>query len=348
MRASYFKHSLKFLIPSGTSRGVLSEKESWFIIIKEENKIGIGECSIIKGLSPDPFFEIEKNLDFICQNIQLGFKELSKTIESFPSIIFGLETAFLSLESANPFEFENSSFVSGLKNIPINGLIWMSNFSEMKLQIKKKIESGFDCIKIKVGSLDLKLECQLLKQFRNEFKKSDIEIRLDANGAFKYEIAMDRLKKLSDYDIHSIEQPIATKQWDKMSLICEHSPIDIALDEELIGIESEIEKNDFLEKINPSYIILKPSLLGGLSKTDSWIKAANSLNIGWWSTSALESNVGLNAISQWVFNKNTKLYQGLGTGGLYSNNIDCPLFIKQGKLCYDTKKKWDLNFFKNI
>ena len=140
MHASYFKHSLKFLIPSGTSRGVLSEKESWFIIIKEENKIGIGECSIIKGLSPDPFFEIEKNLDFICQNIQLGFKELSKTIESFPSIIFGLETAFLSLKSENPFEFENSSFVSGLKNIPINGLIWMSNFSEMKLQIKKKID----------------------------------------------------------------------------------------------------------------------------------------------------------------------------------------------------------------
>ena len=346
MHASYFKHYLKFLIPSGTSRGVLTEKESWFIIIKEEDKIGIGECSIIKGLSPDPFFEIEKKLEFICQNIQLGFKELSKTIESFPSLMFGLETAYLSLKNDNPFEFENSSFVRGEKNIPINGLIWMGNISEMKEQVKKKIESGFDCIKIKIGSLDFNLECELLKQLRDEFKKSDIEVRLDANGAFAYQVAMDRLKRLSDYDIHSIEQPIAVKQWDQMSLICEQSPIDIALDEELIGIKSEIEKNNLLSKINPSYIILKPSLLGGLSKSDSWIKSANSLNIEWWSTSALESNIGLNAISQWVFNKHTKLYQGLGTGGLYSNNIDCPLFIENGKLCYDSQKKWDLNFFK--
>jgi o-succinylbenzoate synthase len=348
MRATYFKHILKFKIPSGTSRGILNQKESWFIIIKKENQIGIGECSIIRGLSPDSVAHIEKKLDFVCENIKLGFDELSKSLQSFPSILFGLETAYHSFNCKDPFLFKDSLFVLGENNIPINGLIWMGGFSEMKNQIKSKIEDGFDCIKIKVGSLDFDLECQLLKQVRNEFRESELILRLDANGAFKCKTALEKLKKLSDYNIHSIEQPISTKNWREMNNLCEKSPIDIALDEELIGVNSKSDKRNLLEIIKPAYIILKPSLVGGFQKSDCWISIAEELNIGWWSTSALESNVGLNAIAQWVINKTTAMHQGLGTGELFTNNIDCPLSVKDGKLHHEQNKNWNFNFFKKM
>ena len=347
MKAYYFKHLLKFKVPSGTSRGVLSNKESWFIVITDKNRYGVGECSLIAGLSPDPISSYEDKLKEICNNICLGMDVLRTSLEAYPSIIFGLETAYLSFESSDPFVLMASSFTKGEKSIPINGLIWMGEQSFMKKQIKEKIESGFNCIKIKVGALNFDLECKLLKSLRLEYSSQDIEIRLDANGSFSPNSALEKLKILSNYDLHSIEQPIGTKMWDQMAFLCEKSPLAIALDEELVGLTSFEMQTKMLSLISPSYIILKPSLIGGLKACDSWIKIAESKKINWWSTSALESNVGLNAISQWVFNKGSEMKQGLGTGQLYFNNIDSPCYIDKGFLKYNPNKNWETTFFSN-
>ena len=348
MKAYCFKHLLKFKIPSGTSRGILNDKESWFIIIINGENYGIGECSLIKGLSPDPDSTFELKLKDICRKIHLGFSNLSLELESYPAILFGLETAFRSFESKNPFVFSKSNFTTGEGSLSINGLIWMGKKSFMKKQIKEKIESGFKCIKIKVGALDFDLECEILKSLRAEYSQSDIEVRLDANGSFSLSSAFEKLEKLSAFKIHSIEQPISVKQWQEMAFLCKKSPIPIALDEELIGVPSFIEQKKMLLEINPAYIILKPSLIGGLKKADDWIKLASSLNIQWWSTSALESNIGLNAISQWAFNKEPLLPQGLGTGMLYSNNIDSPYFIDNGFLKYNSDIAWNSSLFKDF
>ncbi|MFL2638811.1 MAG: o-succinylbenzoate synthase [Flavobacteriaceae bacterium] len=347
MKAFYFKHVLKFKFPSGTSRGLLKNKESWFIIIVNNNNIGIGECSLISGLSPDPAPKFEKKLSEICSEIKLGFKALTSKLIKFPSILFGLETAFNSLNSADPFIFKNSSFTNGKKFLNINGLIWMGEKSFILDQIQEKINSGFNCIKIKVGALDFKQECEILKKIRSEYSESDIQIRLDANGAFSKESVIQKLEKLSRFKIHSIEQPIGTDQWKKMAFLCRNSPIKIALDEELIGLENYNDQKKMLEEINPDYIIIKPSLLGGIRKSESWIKLAESLKIDWWCTSALESNIGLNVIAQWIFSKKQNNIQGLGTGGLFSNNIHSPYFISDGKLKYNPKIKWELNLFKD-
>jgi len=347
MKAYYFRHLLNFKVPSGTSRGVLSNKESWFIVITDKNRYGVGECSLIAGLSPDPISSYEDKLKEICNNICLGIDVLRTSLEAYPSIIFGLETAYLSFESSDPFVLMASSFTKGEKSIPINGLIWMGEQSFMKKQIKEKIESGFNCIKIKVGALNFDLECKLLKSLRLEYSSQDIEIRLDANGSFSPNSALEKLKILSDYDLHSIEQPIGTKMWDQMAFLCEKSPLAIALDEELVGLTSFEMQTKMLSLISPSYIILKPSLIGGLKACDSWIKIAESKKINWWSTSALESNVGLNAISQWVFNKGSEMKQGLGTGQLYFNNIDSPCYIDKGFLKYNPNKNWETAFFSN-
>ena len=344
MKAFYFKHVLNFKIPGSTSRGVLKHKTSWYIIITGDDKYGIGECSLINGLSPDPFLSFEPKLKEVCDNINSGFNEISITLKEYPSILFGLETAYLSYNSTNPFTLFKSDFTSGKKSIPINGLVWMGEKSFMKTQIKEKIQNGFTCIKIKVGALDFSLELELLKSIRSEYSDKDIEIRLDANGSFNYEIALDKLDKLSNFNIHSIEQPIGVKQWENMSKICEKSPIDIALDEDLIGINDIKNKRKLLSEIKPSYIILKPSLIGGLKSSDIWINLANSLGVKWWSTSALESNIGLNTISQWVFNK-TSLRQGLGTGMLFTNNIDSPHCIEDGFLKYNPKLEWNTKLF---
>ena len=348
MKAYYFKHLLKFKIPGGTSRGVLNDKESWFIIITNGDNYGVGECSLIKGLSPDPDSNFELKLKYICRKIHLGFANLSLELENYPSILFGLETAFCSFKSNDPFVFSKSSLTKGEGSLSVNGLIWMGKKSFMKSQIKEKIQSGFNCIKIKVGALDFDLECEILKSIRSEYSESDIEIRLDANGSFSLDSSFEKLEKLSAFKIHSIEQPISVKQWHEMAFLCEKSPIPIALDEELIGVPSYKEQKKMLLEINPTYIILKPSLIGGLKKADAWIKLASSLNIQWWSTSALESNIGLNAISQWVFNKEPLLPQGLGTGMLFSNNIESPYFIENGFLKYNSNAAWNSDFFKHF
>ncbi|MCF6307260.1 MAG: o-succinylbenzoate synthase [Flavobacteriaceae bacterium] len=343
MKATYKKHTLNFKLPSGTSRGVLKTKDTYFLYLSENGKQGIGECGVFKGLSIDDRPDYEEKLQWVCENIYLGLNKLYKILIEFPSIQIGVETAFKSLNAKNKFEIFASEFSRGEKLIPINGLVWMGDKAFMKQQISDKLQQGFTCIKMKIGAIDFKTELNLLKSIRKEYSSSVIELRVDANGAFPPSEALEKLKWLSDLQLHSIEQPIKQGQWQEMARLCEDTSLPIALDEELIGIFTEEEKKKMINTINPQYIILKPSLIGGFKGSDSWIKIAEKKNIGWWITSALESNIGLNAIAQYTFSKNNKLPQGLGTGSLFTNNITSPLEVRFGSLHYNTNKKWNID-----
>jgi o-succinylbenzoate synthase len=340
MTATYHKHILNFKQPSGTSRGVLKTKETWFIILAHHGKRGIGECGILRGLSIDDVPEYAAKLKWTCLNIDLGLEKLLDELIEFPSIQFGLEIAFKSLESVKEFELFPSEFTQGKDVIPINGLIWMGTETFMKQQIKEKIQAGFSCIKMKIGAIDFNTEIRLLKSIRKEFSVSDIELRVDANGAFNFSEALEKLKILSELDLHSIEQPIKQGQWQEMAQLCLETPLPIALDEELIGVFSVTKKKELLQTIQPQFIILKPSFIGGYNGSEEWIDLANKQAVGWWITSALESNVGLNAIAQWVYTLQNKIPQGLGTGGLFTNNIESPLKVKNGTLQYQKNKDW--------
>lgn len=343
MKATYYKHVLNFKRPSGTSRGILHQKETWFIVITDGNRAGIGECGLLRGLSIDDSPDYEETLKKTCEQIHLGLETLRNRLTDFPSIKFGLEQAFLSLQAQDPFLLLPSLFTQGKRAIKINGLIWMGDAVFMKEQMQQKLEEGFDCIKMKIGAIDFYEEIKLIEFLRKNFTKDQIEIRVDANGAFSPGEAFEKLKILSTYQIHSIEQPIKQGQIKEMSKLCQLTPLPIALDEELIGVFSVTKKQELLQIVKPQYIILKPSLLGGFKDTDEWIDLAEKLNIGWWVTSALESNVGLNAIAQYTFNKNVELPQGLGTGSLYTNNITSPLKVANGFLSYEKSKNWNFN-----
>ena len=344
MKATYFKHQLQFKRPSGTSRGVLTYKETWFIQLENTTRIGIGECGMFKGLSIDDRQDFEAKLAWTCEHINLGLDVLLVELIEFPSIQFGLEMAFLSVSHQNQFELFPSDFTKGKDSIPINGLIWMGDPVFMKQQIKDKLTSGFSCIKLKIGAIDFDKELELMRSIRQEFDADTIEIRVDANGAFKPNEALEKLKRLSDYNLHSIEQPIRQGQVGDMAQLCSETPLPIALDEELIGVFSVTEKQFLLQTIKPQYIILKPTLVGGFKGSQEWIALAESNQIGWWVTSALESNIGLNAIAQWTYTLESPLPQGLGTGGLFTNNIQSPLVVDSGQLVYDLKTKWNLKF----
>ncbi|AXT49593.1 o-succinylbenzoate synthase [Aquimarina sp. BL5] len=344
MNATYHKHILEFKRPSGTSRGVLKTKETWFIVITSEEKQGIGECGILRTLSIDDRPDYEEKLQWTCNNIHLGVDQLWQELKEFPSIQFGVEMAFKSLESQSPYIVFPSKFTDGEDAIPINGLIWMGEKEFMKDQIVEKLDQGFDCIKLKIGAIDFEAELELLSYIRSQFSKDVIELRVDANGAFSTDDALEKLLKLSKYDLHSIEQPIKQGQSEEMKALSKVTPLPIALDEELIGIFDVTEKKKLLLTIEPQYIILKPSLIGGFKGTQEWIDLAEDLGIGWWITSALESNIGLNAIAQYTFTLNSKMPQGLGTGGLYTNNIKAPLAVDKGTLRYQPHKKWVVSY----
>lgn len=344
MKATYHKYLLDFKRPSGTSRGVLTQKETWFIVLEYNGKKGIGECGILRGLSIDDRVDYEEKLKWTCQNIHLGEEQLWQDLIEFPSIQFGIEMAFASLKSENPFILFPSDFTNSTKSIPINGLVWMGDEQFMKDQIEEKLAQGFHCIKLKIGAIDFQKELDLLAFIRQNFDAKTIEIRVDANGAFSENLALSKLNQLSGYEIHSIEQPIAKNHTDTMSQLCKSTPIPIALDEELIGVFSIEEKETLLLKIKPQYIILKPSFVGGFSGSKQWIDLAEKYNIGWWITSALESNIGLNAISQWTFLQNNSMPQGLGTGALYTNNFDSPLEVSEGQLWYQKNVDWKFDF----
>ncbi len=340
MKATYHKYLLHFKRPSGTSRGVMTDKETWFIVLEKDGKKGIGECGILRGLSCDDRPDYEEKLAWTCANIHLGKDQLWESLLEFPSIQFGVETAFQSLESETPFLLFPSAFTHGQKSIPINGLIWMGEESFMKEQIEEKLAEGFQCVKLKIGAIDFEKELQLLCFIRANFTAEQVEIRVDANGAFGKNEALNKLNQLSEFKLHSIEQPIKKNNTDRMAELCEITPFPIALDEELIGVFGLAEKEDLLLKIKPQYIILKPSFVGGFRGTQEWISLAEKHQIGWWITSALESNIGLNAIAQWTFLQHNLMPQGLGTGALYTNNFDCPLEVAQGQLWYKPESSW--------
>ena len=330
------KHELKFKVPAKTSRNVFTTRGIFLITLRntQTGQEGIGEASPLSLLSvddvPDYQVVLEKKLQEFCE---VGSLDLL-SLDSYPSIRFGIETAILNMSADSEGVIFNSDFTARKKSISINGLIWMNDSAKMYDEAIQKIQAGFDVIKIKVGALDFDEECRLLESIRKQFSAFKITLRVDANGAFSPNDALEKLNELKRFDLHSIEQPIASGQWDWMQKLCAESPIDIALDEELIGLNVHEEANKMIKYIHPKYLILKPNLIGGLSISDEWIKWAHKHNLGWWATSALESNVGLNAIAQWVSTYQNPLHQGLGTGSLFTNNFSSRLKIERGQMQY--------------
>ncbi|MDP4292323.1 MAG: o-succinylbenzoate synthase [Bacteroidota bacterium] len=343
MNAECFPYQLQFKFAAGTSRGVLHEKETWFISVwKEDDPTvkGWGECAVFRGLSYDDRPEYADMMRKVCEDPDRYVSESATLLAEWPSIRFGLETACADMYQGGHKILHPSRFTQGEDAISINGLVWMGRKDEMLHRIHQKLNNQFRCIKLKIGAIDFKSELSLLKAIRNEFSPDDVEIRVDANGAFLPDEALEKLKWLSDYQLHSIEQPIRQGQPLAMNELCSLSPIPVALDEELINHQLPEAKKELLKNIRPQYIIIKPALVGGFSGATEWIRAASDLNIGWWITSALESNIGLNAIAQWTYTLNNPLPQGLGTGQLYLNNIPSPLVVRQGALYYLPDRAW--------
>jgi o-succinylbenzoate synthase len=323
-----------FKNPSGTSRGVLTEKHAWFISLwDEENPSvkGVGECSIIAGLSPDYVSNehYEAAIHDFCKDYCTS-KTFPSTLNDFPSIKFGIETAVLDLKNGGKGLIFENDFSINSKKLPINGLIWMGDQAFMEEQIEQKLTEGFSTLKMKVGAIDFEKEISILASIRSRFSKDEITLRVDANGAFSKKDALSKLTELAKLDLHSIEQPIQAGDWQGMKELCHVSPLPIALDEELIGIVTLKDKNELLKTIQTPFIILKPSLHGGIEGTKEWIELAEEKGIQWWITSALESNIGLNAICQLAAEYTTNLPQGLGTGSLYTNNIESDLCVENG------------------
>ncbi len=328
MRLAYAPYILKFREPAGTSRGVLTEKPTFFIKIFDENdpsRYGLGEASVFPGLSPEADGNYGYKLIELLANIALG---RDTDLSRHSSIQLGLEQAIRDFSSGCKGLYFPSGFTEGRKEIVINGLVWMGTVSEMAERAAKKVEDGFKCLKFKIGARDWKEELEMIGAVRSMFGPDRPEIRVDANGAFAPEEAMKKLDDLARLDIHSIEQPIAPGNPGAMAEICALSPVPVALDETLIGIHSEGGREMVLDMIQPSYIILKPSLCGGFAGAEQWIAKADERHIGWWVTSALESNVGLSAIAQWAATLDTHMPQGLGTGALYTNNFVTPLHLE--------------------
>ncbi|NOY37086.1 MAG: o-succinylbenzoate synthase [Chlorobi bacterium] len=344
VHVDYFPYTFRFRRPAGTSRGVLTKKTSWFLVLSDTARpgiIGIGECGPLPGLSPENPDEMATLMGQLAEDIQKSGPE--NVHPRFPSLQFGLETALTDLGNGGNRILFPSSFTEGKNGIPINGLIWMSDPEFMKTQIREKIDHGYRVIKIKVGAIDFESELDILRFIRQEYGTGDLEIRLDANGAFSPGEALEKLNRLSGFNIHSIEQPVAPGQWEALSAVSAASPIPVALDEELIGMEREEDMEDLLTAVQPRFLVLKPTLLGGFTVCESWIKRAGKYDVGWWVTSALESNIGLNAIAQWTGSLNPAVPQGLGTGRLFTHNFPSPLAIRNGRLFYLPEKKWNLD-----
>lgn len=353
LRFEVIPHLLKFRFEAGTSRGAFTEKETWFIKAYAENQsqvFGLGEASPLKGLSEDYSADYQEVLSNTLKQIgALEFPEGQTEILDFlaeyipshlPSVRFGLETALLDLINGGTHKIFETDFYQGSCRMPINGLIWMGDEAFMQQQIEEKLKAGFNTIKMKVGAINFDQELELLEGIRKEYSANDITLRVDANGAFAPEDAASKLEQLASLEIHSIEQPIKAGQHEAMAEFCATGILPIALDEELIGIHDYKAKESLLKSIKPQYIILKPSLVGGMKSCQEWIEIAEGLDIGWWMTSMLESNVGLNAIAQFTAQYKPTLPQGLGTGQLYHNNIDSPLEIRKGELLYNAPKGW--------
>ncbi|MEN8928470.1 MAG: o-succinylbenzoate synthase [Flavobacteriales bacterium] len=344
LKATYKKYTLNFSEERGTSRGWLQTKDSWFISVWDENNPaikGIGECSYLPGLNPEKLDTYEDKVKEVCEQINESDYWLDEGLIKFPSIHFGLETALLDLKNEGSKILFETKFSTKEEPTPINGLIWMGTHENMMRQVDEKIAQGFRCIKLKIGAIDFEKELKILKSIRD--RSQTIEIRVDANGAFAPSEALEKLNRLAKCDLHSIEQPIKQGLPATMNQLCKESPFPIALDEELIGKYTLKQKAETLDAINPPYIILKPSLVGGIKGSREWIKLAEERGINWWITSALESNIGLNAIAQFVATTGNSMFQGLGTGKLYTNNIPSPLEVIGDEIKYLKNKNWDLS-----
>ena len=336
------ERTLHFKQPAGTSRGVYTERKIWLIHLSDGEREGVGECAPLPDLSCDAGPNYGDILNKVCADFcRQGYNgecpqcvlSMISELRDYPSMLFGLETALLNLERGD--RLFDTAFSRGEVGIPINGLVWMGNYEEMLQRMEQKLEQGFRCVKLKIGAIDFEQELDLVKRIRERFSFHEVELRLDANGAFPFEEALYKLELLSQYAIHSIEQPIKAGQWAYMAELCRESPLPIALDEELIGVNDPEMKKHMLNLIKPRYIILKPSLHGGMQGCREWISAAKELGIGSWITSALESNIGLNAIAQFasaVYGDNIRMPQGLGTGQLFTDNFDMGLDIRGDRL----------------
>lgn len=331
---------LHFLQPAGTSRGVYNTRLSFYLKLTSDEQpdvVGVGECATLPNLSCDaiPPNEYERKLRTFCDEYERTGVIDYEAMRAYPSMLFGLETAVAQFNAKGSLNFFNTPFGRGEEGIPINGLVWMGTFEEMFERLEAKLKAGFRCIKIKIGAIDFDRELQLIRHIRSTFSRNDVELRVDANGGFTPEEALSRMEALVQYDIHSIEQPIKQHQWTEMARLCAATPLPIGLDEELIGVNERQKKIELLDTIRPQYIVLKPSLHGGMAGTEEWIQLARERNIGSWITSALESNVGLNAIAQLtasIYGTNIRHAQGLGTGQLFADNIEMPLKVLGDKL----------------
>lgn len=331
LKVNLSEKTLHFKQPAGTSRGVYTERKVWYVTLSDGDRRGVGECAPLPDLSCDAMSDeaYEKKLrercETMCRTGEIPYDDL----RDYPSMLFGIETAWLSLKNGD--RLFDTKFSRGEAGIPINGLVWMGNYDEMLQRMEDKLDKGFRCVKLKIGAIGFEQELDLVKRIRERFSFHEVELRLDANGAFKYEEALYKLELLSQYAIHSIEQPIKAGQWAYMAELCRESPLPIALDEELIGVNDPEMKRHMLNIIKPRYIILKPSLHGGMMGCREWIAAAREQGIGSWITSALESNIGLNAVAQFasdVYGDHIRMPQGLGTGQLFTDNIDMGLDIR--------------------
>lgn len=353
LKADFCKHTLNFTFDAGTSRGVLRDRDSYFIRIKDEDKpeiFGIGEASPLKGLSIDFREDIASKIHQVTTEIENKVRNIqqlehfiySSQLDNWPSIRFALEVALKDLRNGGQRMIYSNAFYHQEAPILMNGLIWMGSEEFMAGQIEKKLREGFSTVKMKIGAIDFETEYKLLRAMRDSFSSADLTLRVDANGAFTPEKVPEILDKLSKLEIHSIEQPIKAGQWSQMAALCQSSPVPIALDEEIIGIKPG-KRKEMLETIRPQFLIFKPTLLGGLKATEDWINLCIQMNIDWWMTSALESNIGLNAIAQFTAETANKLPQGLGTGQLYHNNIPSPLRVRNGQIFYTKDNDWDFS-----
>jgi o-succinylbenzoate synthase len=354
LQASFTKKVFHFNFTARTSRGRMNDRTSWFIKVWDESQpgiFGIGECAPLPGLSIDAKPDYEEVLQRVINGVPSISLQANTLLQDarklvptgYPSIVFGLETALIDLKNGGERKFFNNSFLQS-KPVPINGLVWMGDLDVMLQQASIKIDDGFKCIKIKVGGLNFEKECDIIQYIRKKYFRDEIELRLDANGSFKPEEALYKLNDLSRFKIQSIEQPIKPGL-PEMEELCRKSPIPVVLDEELIGVDLVEDKKKLLERIKPQFIIIKPSLIGGIQSSEEWISIANAQGVGWWMTSALESNIGLNAICQFTANYPVSIPQGLGTGMLYDDNIQSPLEVVRGEILYNPKLSWELPEF---
>jgi len=332
LRYEIERREFHFKEPAGTSRGIYTRRVCWFVTLRSGDETGVGECAPLPRLSCDDVADYEPRLQAFCEQLCATGEIDYDGMNAFPSMLFGLETAMAQLRAHGSFALFDTPFARGEEGIPFNGLVWMGDYETMARRMEQKLRQGHRCVKIKIGAIDFNEELALIARLRRDFPAADgLQLRVDANGAFSAENVMAKLEQLAKYDIHSIEQPIAAGQRSALAEVCRRSPIAVALDEELIGVNTLEDRQRLLEEVMPQYIVLKPSLHGGMRGTEQWISEARRRGIGSWITSALESNIGLNAIAQLtarIYGSGIRFAQGLGTGQLFTDNVDVPLVVR--------------------